>query len=764
MAKRLNVELAFTADTGSAKAAISGLQQSLNNLTTGAKAQGNKLGLTTEINEATQKANQLKAILASSTNSKGVLDINKFNQGLKDSGTSLKQYAQSLNSLGPEGAKAFQQLSRSIATSTVSIQKANTVLSEMWTTMKNTVRWQLTSSALHSFIGGLHEAYSYAQHLNKTLTDIRIVAPEKGIEDMAKFSKLANQQAKQLSSTTLDYAKGALIYYQQGLDDVQVKARTDVTTMMANVTGDSTEDVSSYMTAIWNNFNRAGDESEEHFADILTRLGADSAASTSEITSALEKYSGVASTIGLSYEAATAAATTLIDRLRETPEVAGTALKTVFARLEGLKQGETLEDDTDLNKYSQGLANVGVNIKDANGELKDMDTIIDEVGNAWQSLDKDQKVALAQTVAGVRQWNQFAALMDNFDVYKKFKEDAESASGSLQEQQDIYAESWEAASNRAKSAMQGIYQAVLDDKFFISLTNGFAKVLEAIGELASGMGGLKTLLPLLGTLMLRAFGDDMAKSIDNLTGKLKGFGKNAAQEAAATKQKAMSILGSYTQDETLGGNAKVVGLQNFANAQQKYLENAENMTESARKNAEIMLDAIDQTTQGLIQQGNELKKQESELNKRDADIETMHDAYSGDINNPTHLTNLQKGLMITAQKKGALSTLNDSLTNPLNSIESNVSGLKEKRNTLAKLKTEEQTEEAKKEISKLESEISKLEARIDADIQQVQARAQSVSENNPILERSAGLEKLKNISSKDSLEKQLKDLGRGRFN
>ena len=120
-----------------------------------------------------------------------------------------------------------------------------------------------------------------------------------------------------------------------------------------------------------------------HFADILTRLGADSAASTSEITSALEKYSGVASTIGLSYEAATAAATTLIDRLRETPEVAGTALKTVFARLEGLKQGETLEDDTDLNKYSQGLANVGVNIKDANGELKDMDTIIDEVGYAW---------------------------------------------------------------------------------------------------------------------------------------------------------------------------------------------------------------------------------------------------------------------------------------------------------------------------------------------------------------------------------------------
>jgi len=138
---------------------------------------------------------------------------------------------------------------------------------------------------------------------------------------------------------------------------------------MANVTGDSTDEVSSYMTAIWNNFNKAGDESEEHFADILTKLGAETAASTTEITTALEKYTGVANTIGLSYESATAAATTLIDRMRETPEVAGTALKTIFARMEGLKlDGEIAESEdgpaTTLNKYSQALHQIGVEIKD----------------------------------------------------------------------------------------------------------------------------------------------------------------------------------------------------------------------------------------------------------------------------------------------------------------------------------------------------------------------------------------------------------------
>ena len=69
--------------------------------------------------------------------------------------------------------------------------------------------------------------------------------------------------------------------------------------------------------------------------------------------------------------------------------------------------------DEDLNKYSKALAAVGISIKDASGELKDMDTILNEMGAKWGTLAKDQQVALAETVAGVRQYNQLVALMDN---------------------------------------------------------------------------------------------------------------------------------------------------------------------------------------------------------------------------------------------------------------------------------------------------------------------------------------------------------------
>jgi hypothetical protein len=79
-----------------------------------------------------------------------------------------------------------------------------------------------------------------------------------------------------------------------------------------------------------------------------------------------------------------------------------------------------------------------------------MDDILDEMASKWGTLAKDQQIALAQTVAGVRQYTQLVALMDNWnagdsDSMVANLDTSYNASGALQEQADIYAESWEAA-------------------------------------------------------------------------------------------------------------------------------------------------------------------------------------------------------------------------------------------------------------------------------------------------------------------------------
>jgi TP901 family phage tail tape measure protein len=128
---------------------------------------------------------------------------------------------------------------------------------------------------------------------------------------MDAFAQKANIAAKKLSATTRDYTDAALIFYQQGLNDKMVEDRTDVVIKMANVTGEATEDVSSYMTAIWNNFDN-GTKKLEYFADGITALGAATASSTKEIAAGLDKFAAIAKTVGLSYEYATAALATVV--------------------------------------------------------------------------------------------------------------------------------------------------------------------------------------------------------------------------------------------------------------------------------------------------------------------------------------------------------------------------------------------------------------------------------------------------------------------
>jgi len=163
----------------------------------------------------------------------------------------------------------------------------------------------------------------------------------------------------------------------------------------------------------------------------MTALGAATATSSAEIAEGLQKFASIGNTVGLSYEYAASALATITATTRESADTVGNALKSLFARIQGLNLGETLEDGTTLNKYSAALAKVGVNIKDANGNLKDMDRILDELGERWQTLGREQRVALAQTVAGQRQYAQLMTLMSKWGFMKENLQTVASSSGTL---------------------------------------------------------------------------------------------------------------------------------------------------------------------------------------------------------------------------------------------------------------------------------------------------------------------------------------------
>ncbi len=651
MAKQLNVNLAFNADTSKAKAQIRDLQNQLDKLITSQGSSPN-LGIEKEIRNASKAAAELKVHLNSAINEKtGNIDFSKLNQSIQKSGKSLNDYGKTLLNAGENGRNAFAALANSVAQAEVPIRRSNALLSEMATTLKNTARWQLSSSILHGFMGSVQKAYGYAQDLNKSLNEIRIVSGQSA-DEMAKFAERANKAAKALSTSTTAYTDAALIYYQQGLDDQEIEQRTNVTIKMSNVTGEAVEDVSSYMTAVWNNFNKAGDQSVEHYADIMTKLGAETAASTEEIAAGLSKFSAVADTVGLSFEMASSAVTAIIDQTRESPEVVGTALKTIFSRIEGLKQGETLEDGVDYNKYSQGLKTVGIDIKDATGNLKDMDVVLKEIGAKWDTIDREQQIALAQTVAGTRQYSQFIALFDNWDKVEENLMDAANATGTLGEQADIYAESWEAAKKRVQASLQTIYTQLIKSDDFIGLLDGLTEVLDLTSNLITGMGGLNGVLVTLGAVGGRVFHNQLAEGLRNTAFNLRMSTEAGREYEQKQKSQFMhgaieSLKGNKEYDTTSGKGYSTVFSERLA-LQQNFIDNQHNMSEHEQQVTQQILEGNQALGERLIAQRKLQEQMEEARSDSRMNLETsfvnhsMAAAIGDDLNSPEFMNDQKK--------------------------------------------------------------------------------------------------------------------------
>lgn len=543
--KQFQINLAFTADTAQAKKQMQDLQNQLQKLGTG-EGSSSKFYITEQIQEARTAATELSVHLQQALNQKtGTLDFSKLNQSIQQSGHTLQDYGKQLQTLGPEGQKTFMDLARAVANSEIPLKRTNALLNDFAVTMKNTVKWQISSSMVNGFVNSVQSAYNYAQKLDKSLTDIQIVS-EKDANYMASFAEHANQAAQSLSTTTKAYADASLIYFQQGLTEEDVLKRTETTIKMAQATGDSVEQVSSYMTAVWNNF-ADGSKTMEYYADVITKLGAATAASSSEIAEGIQKFAGIGDTIGLSYEYATSALTTLVAETRESASTIGNSLKTIFSRLQGLKLGETLEDGVDLNKYSQALQTVGVNILDANGELKEMDNILDETADKWGNLTQAQKMAFAQTVAGTMQYTKLISLLDNWDKMEQNLDFVNESSGTLDTQAEIYAESWEGAKKRVQAAWEEIYSDLIDPNIFKTALDGLSNMLNLVDKVIDSVGGLRGVLLGLSVIVTQIFQKQMAQGLQNLT-----YNLNMSTEAGrdAEKKKRSDLLENASQKMT----------------------------------------------------------------------------------------------------------------------------------------------------------------------------------------------------------------------
>lgn len=613
--RKIQVNLTFNADTSAAKKQIENLQQSLN------KVASIPLDKSVGLDNLTNQAIALKVALNNATNvNTGKLNFKHFEQELASSRVNLKQFAADLAKLGPEGQQVMLDLASAVRSAEAPFITLNGALKKLGTTFANTIRWQITSEIITGMYSAFQGIIDYSEKLNKSLNEIRIVTG-KNVDTMARFADEAQRSAKALNSSTLDYTKAALIYYQQGLGDSEVKERTDATVKLANVVGESANTVSEWMTSIWNNFDD-GSKKLEYYADVLAKLGASTASSADEIAGGLEKFSAVANTVGLSYEYAAAAVTTMTAATRQSEDVVGTSLKTMFARIEDLSLGKTLDDGTSLGTYSGELAKAGVQVTDIEGNLRDMDDILDDIMARWNSLTRAQQVALAQSVAGVRQYAQFMSLIDNSSAFKQNVEWAKDSTGELEQQQLIWEESVKGAQGRLKNSTEELKNVLMDENFLIPFINGLSTLTSGVADLVDAFGGLRTILLAILPIALKIWGEQATKGLRSVGLWVQGTlsGQNASARQATMAQE----MTEFAKGSGMGEHASVA----YGKMAESELQYTKFLNENADKLTEADKERLNLQQQIVKAKNEEALKTAENLDKTNEEVEALKNKFA----------------------------------------------------------------------------------------------------------------------------------------
>lgn len=472
-----------------------------------------------EINQTVSAVNTLQYALKAAYDTKlNTVNIEKFNKILAKNNMTVKDLYHNLSKAGVAGQQAFMDMTQTSLMMGRSVKQTSKLVDEMQTTMMNTVKWGISSGLWNTMLSSVSKAWGYVKGLNADLTDIRIVTG-KSADQMERFAKTANKAAKDLGVATRDYTQGALLYYQQGDDDETVKTKTDITAKASNITGQDMSTVSEQLTAVWNGYQVANQAAEEgmqvyeEYVDKLSAVAATTASDLEEQATAMSKVASAAYSMGVNFDDLNAQIATIVSVTRQAPESVGTALKTIYARLGDLKVDGVDEFGTKLGEVSGQLQTMGIEVLDSNGDMREMSTVMTEVAEKWNTWTSAQKQAAAVAMAGKRQYNNLIALFDNWDMYGESLETSMEAAGTLSEQQGIAMDSLEKKMQRMTTASEKMYDALFDEKSIGGLIDGLTTIVDLIGSAVEGVGGLSTILPAVGGMMLKSFGGKIASSI-----------------------------------------------------------------------------------------------------------------------------------------------------------------------------------------------------------------------------------------------------------
>lgn len=257
----------------------------------------------------------------------------------------------------------------------------------------------------------------------------------------------------------------------------------------------------------------------QHITDVYSEVAAISASDTQELATAMSKTASSAASVGMSFENTTAMIATMVEATRESATNIGSAMKSIISRMSEMKAGLSQDENgefLDASKVETALKSVKVALRDTQGQFRDLDTVLIELGSKWSTLDSATKRYLGTIIAGNRQQSRFLALMENYERFTEIQSAAMDAEDASVLQYAKTLDSLETKLNQISNSFQQFYMSILNGpvigsflNFLNSIITGFAKLgnFSSLFNIFSIIKGVKTLASFLLTTFSKTGSD-----------------------------------------------------------------------------------------------------------------------------------------------------------------------------------------------------------------------------------------------------------------
>lgn len=495
-----------------------------------------------EISELASKMQDFQKVAKNydKTNSKGTyLEGTKgLVQDTKDVETMLTEYANSIgltskisssiNETTGQVKMQFADISGNVVTLTGNLEKAGNAMRIISSTASkastgmSSFGTSIKGMVSGNFKGAIADIASYVSYFQVTMKAIQHA--KQGFNDFLNFQKdltnvsytmnLSPDQLQNLGTSAIDMAKDLSMSLDNTMDIYKIYANMNTTAseiqqtakptaILSNLSGVDASTAADQVQGILQQFHMLEDgsttaaDASMHIVDVLDKVsgsvGIDYAKGIKIISDAVQASGQVAYDAGMSYEQLAAITAKVSERTREDGSSIGNALKTIITRTTKVGKMPQYADEVDnatLSNASASLHAIGVDVYNPDGSDRGIITVMSELKDKWDDLTDAQQAKIAFDVAATRQTSKFKSMLDAFTDSMSLAEEATTANGNAEANQEKYMESTAGKLQAIKTQMQdfwvnfynsGSVNGVLE--FVHSLTEGFTSLEKTLGPI-----------------------------------------------------------------------------------------------------------------------------------------------------------------------------------------------------------------------------------------------------------------------------------------